>query len=125
MVLTPEDIEAVAEAVVRKSATDEGLRRIFREEIARLLVGESAPIQPTLKELFLEANGLHVDYNPLLMDERQLRFAERLLATDEERKILRTRVFGERAAAQGNNKAAAHFRRKANKLEIQFEAKSK
>jgi hypothetical protein len=98
------------------------LRKVVREELAALVTAAAAPLPapdppaPRLEEVL--ATFAH----PYSLSERELVQVERLMPP-EEAKIFRTRCYAYRAAQQGNPKAAAMMRAKADKLEKNLNAR--
>lgn len=96
------------------------LNRLARiEALLSRLTGADAPVvvQPP-PPLLPDPSALEI---PFLMSERELVQYERFVAEDE-RPILRQRVYAARAASMGHRETAAKLRRKADRMEMQLEA---
>lgn len=100
------------------SLTEQDIRRIVAEEFESVLKrvlatpDASAPMVANERPTARPADT----GNPFLMNDAELRYAERLLPADE-RPILRLRVMAARLESKGNRSAAQTQRKKADRME--------
>jgi hypothetical protein len=105
--------------------SEQDIRRIVAEEFEIVLTRVlsrpeiSAPMVADMRPAVVPAdNG-----NPFLMNDAELRYAERLVTADE-RPILRMRVMAARLDAKGQRSAGDRQRSKADRMEQNLQKKA-
>lgn len=92
-----------------------GLENKTLEDVVRDIVVSLPPVvPPSPADLAI----------PFLLNERELKQYEQFIA-EEDRPVLRHRVYAARAVKAGNHATAAKMRKKADRLEMQLEASRK